>query len=146
MKQKEWEDFAQEWSKQFGIDPNNLEENVVQQPSRYAYFGARAAKARTEERKTKYELEREYAKLVTFFSSQVQNIGGKNKSLTGQQIEARVKASPEYEAALAAYLKAKEVAEIYQSDCQSSFMQFEALKLLSYNIQRELKTKDHIGG
>lgn len=146
MDNEKWEEFAQNWSTQFGIDANNLEESVMRQPSRYAYFSARAAKAKTEERKTKYELEREEAKLITYFSTQTQNVAGRSKSLTGQQIDARVKASPEYEAALSAYYKAKEMAEIYQSDVQASFMQFEALKLLSYNIQRELKTKDYIGG
>lgn len=142
----ERDDFAEKWSEQFAINLNALEEEVIRQPASYSYYSTRAARAKTKERQARYELERVEAAQKAGLAQTTVTVGGKTKALTAQQIEARVKLTEPYQTALIAYIKAKEVSEILQSDVQASWQKYEALKLLSFNVQRELKQKDYVKG
>lgn len=157
----QYDDFAKEWSKQFEINLQDLENEVCNQASAYSYYATRAAKAKGEMERIKFLSDKKMAevKAIMFkinldFSQEV--IGytksGEPKYRTVQACESAAKSDTRYLMAIEEYytlyneyLEKREMADIYEGDVRASAQKGDALKSLSFSLYTELKNKD-LGG
>lgn len=138
---------AHSWSEKFSLDVEDLQEEVLKQPSNFSYYAVRAARAKEQEELAKVELKRIEAQV---FLEKINAVVGYSKdgipkNPTVSQAEHMVTIDPRHVEAQNRYLSAKGTADLYRTDADACAVKGDMLRLLSFNIKRELEQKDSIG-
>ena len=113
----------------------------------FSYYAVRAARAREREEAAKVHMKRVEAQV---FAEKIAGVVGYTKDGTPKnptvgQAEHMVATDPRFVEVQNAYLNAKAASDLYKCDSEAAAVKGEMLRLLSWNIKRELEQKDAIG-
>jgi len=140
----EIDDFAANWSQQFELSLENLEESVEKQAASYSYYATRAAKAKAELELAKHRVRVKEAELYLQYSRSPSgyNKDGSIKLPSIEATKSMVASDKTLHALQEGVIELKQKSDIYMADTEASAQKGQMLQLLSFNLKRELSFKE----